>query len=483
MQFMRSSYSSDLVMNNADGGVQGREIPGPASPSSLRQISFVSTSTGHKFPSTPLSPPHVHAELPPHRVESAHPPENPTVPHAIVVSGLEHASRLSQWALVRVLSENRLVLDGGEDSDQDDAPNGPDGVWNLPDNFILVYVCAIDPHERPGIHHSLLDKFAMSTTVTLQPATRNTVKAYRTHSGSCSTHCQSFRSSPSLTAMPLPIISPRPMYPGAHSPPNIRNPSPSLIRPPLTPLIPRPSSTPFMMDADPPPGLLPPTILPMLRTMFASKSQLQISPHLLLYAADLFSAVRHHPQLEGTLLTTRSHTDALDLSRAARLLGIDLTGMEMIKLKLEENAVGCHGGGMRHRSESETVDGTSNIEYGERMSDVYSGISSGMGLLSPFGDVDSRRSYEVRSPSFLTESAVSAREGDDEGESDVLDVSEADIARIVPRVVSHRVRVRDGPQDEVLASLVFGAVPPTIPPEAWTRSSVKDIIISILAEV
>jgi len=38
-----------------------------------------------------------------------------------------------------------------------------------------------------------------------------------------------------------------------------------------------------------------------------------------------------------------------------------------------------------------------------------------------------------------------------------LDISEVDIARIIPRVVSHRVGLRVGPQDEVLGSLVFGA--------------------------
>jgi hypothetical protein len=39
----------------------------------------------------------------------------------------------------------------------------------------------------------------------------------------------------------------------------------------------------------------------------------------------------------------------------------------------------------------------------------------------------------------------------------MFDVSEADVARIMSRVVSHRVRMRDGWMDDVLAGAVWGA--------------------------
>jgi hypothetical protein len=73
-----------------------------------------------------------------------------------------------------------------------------------------------------------------------------------------------------------------------------------------------------------------------------------------------------------------------------------------------------------------------------------------------------------------------------------LDVSEADIARIVARVFSHRLRVRD--EEEILGSLVYSAVGSCVACEArdegddqteqntWERSTVKDILVEILAE-
>jgi len=77
---------------------------------------------------------------------------------------------------------------------------------------------------------------------------------------------------------------------------------------------------------------------------------------------------------------------------------------------------------------------------------------------------------------------------------EILDVSEADIARIVPRVLSHRLRVRDGPADEIMGSLMHSAVGSCAACEGgneeddekqstWERRMVKDILVKILAEV
>ena len=78
---------------------------------------------------------------------------------------------------------------------------------------------------------------------------------------------------------------------------------------------------------------------------------------------------------------------------------------------------------------------------------------------------------------------------------EVLDVSEADIARIVPRVLSHRLRVRDGPEDEIMGNLIHSAVGSCATCEVgdeeddvkkqstWERRMVKDILVRILAEI
>jgi hypothetical protein len=63
----------------------------------------------------------------------------------------------------------------------------------------------------------------------------------------------------------------------------------------------------------------------------------------------------------------------------------------------------------------------------------------------------------------------------------VLDISEADVARIIPRVLSHRLRVLDGPEDEALASAMFSVVGKKA--RQWERSTVKDILVQILSEV
>jgi hypothetical protein len=68
----------------------------------------------------------------------------------LVISGLENASVASQRGLSRALAEKRVVL---EDEDGDEAY---DEVWNLPEGFIMVYVCPIDPRERPAIHKTLV---------------------------------------------------------------------------------------------------------------------------------------------------------------------------------------------------------------------------------------------------------------------------------------------------------------------------------------
>jgi hypothetical protein len=69
------------------------------------------------------------------------------------------------------------------------------------------------------------------------------------------------------------------------------------------------------------------------------------------------------------------------------------------------------------------------------------------------------------------------------------DVSEVDVAKVVPRVVSHRLRVRDGPEDETMASVVFMATIPRVPTSVehmdgvWRRRTVKEIFVKLMTQV
>ena len=69
-----------------------------------------------------------------------------TLPSALVITGLEDAGVRSQRAFLKVLPEKRVILEDDEG----------EWVWNLPEGFIVVYVCVADPKERPAIHKSLV---------------------------------------------------------------------------------------------------------------------------------------------------------------------------------------------------------------------------------------------------------------------------------------------------------------------------------------
>jgi hypothetical protein len=205
-----------------------------------------------------------------------------------------------------------------------------------------------------------------------------------------------------------------------------------------------PSSPHPLIPPEPPQRLLPPTLLPELRRLFY---EVHMQSGLDLYIVNLFAAARHHPELDGTLLTARARKDVDSLVRAGRVVGGDLTGVEVIKALAEIRA-----------REEET-------ESGERGDDRTGDETTTMN----------------RVPSIMSTAGY-----------EELDVSEADIARIVPRVISHRVRVRDGLEDEILASVVYSAVRGPQGSEEtwdqgrrprWERSTVKDIVIRILSEV
>jgi len=80
-----------------------------------------------------------------------------SLPKAVVITGLEYAGNPAQRALLQALSDQSFVL-------EDD----PDTVWRLPPDFMVVYVCANDPWERPKIHPSLVNPFSSITRIPAQ---------------------------------------------------------------------------------------------------------------------------------------------------------------------------------------------------------------------------------------------------------------------------------------------------------------------------
>ena len=176
-----------------------------------------------------------------------------------------------------------------------------------------------------------------------------------------------------------------------------------------------------------------------------------LHPSLTLYMNDLFTAARHHHELDGTLLTTRAHKDAVALVRAQRLLCGDSTSTQLIrsaKTKTPEDS--------RTRAD-EAYDDMKTI----RVSLDKSNTPGGKGK-------------EVDGDSFFWQPR----------ERDVrMDVSEVDVARIVPRVISHRLRVREGPDHEIFSSVMYPAASPSLQEKGGGhRKTVKEIIVKILSD-
>ncbi|KAJ6500188.1 hypothetical protein C8R47DRAFT_1110790 [Mycena vitilis] len=367
-------------------------------------------------------------------------------PRAVVLSGLENATLPSQRALSKALAEKRVVL---EDEDGDEAY---DEVWNLPEGFLMVFVYPIDAHERPVINKTLLDKFAMSATV----VPHHTIRALL---ASPSRGSASYRNSPALHSSPLPQ-SPTP----THSPKFLSQPLPHHSHS-------LPTSLLHVHHASLQQPILPPALLHHLR---ASYHRTHVSPLLSLYTSDLFSAARQHSQLDATLLTAKSMKDAVALARAGRVIGCDLTGIELVR---DDAAFAAksrkHEPERDHASDSDSPTTPEPVVTGNGHAHRYQAIEVVV------EEVDGQSIHEAAAT--LSEK-MKARE------PEVLEVSEADIARIAPRVMTHRLRVRDGPEDEVLASAMFAAVAASDFQEDSSHSknsriTIKEILIRILAEV
>ncbi|KAF8971211.1 hypothetical protein BDZ97DRAFT_1788340, partial [Flammula alnicola] len=139
----------------------------PAAPSILKpQPIYPQGSSGLSHSHTDPLP------IPDQRRKSASQSVKPLLqlPQALVISGIENATDGTQRSLSQVLAEKRVVLESQKDTASMEG-NGSrfsrslsgmddeDGVWNLPEGFIAIYVCPWNAKERPAIHKSLVCRF------------------------------------------------------------------------------------------------------------------------------------------------------------------------------------------------------------------------------------------------------------------------------------------------------------------------------------
>ncbi|KAG5636322.1 hypothetical protein H0H81_008406 [Sphagnurus paluster] len=463
-----------------------------------------------KLAPEPSSPPLAIASPQPRPFVHAHTEPNLSLqeqgdfPQALVLSGLEHASAAEQTSLARVLIQGQVVLEAvkqeswntpqplqtssrAHDHDLQQkndvlvfnhSPHG--GTWNLPTGFILVYVCPWNPRERPQIHKTLvfildiiwlrhanmfdqLDQFAMSSTILVQQQIR---QAFRTLAFTADLIRSRVHSHPHSNPQTPPPI---------HSPPATQIRTPPVFNRPL-------SGTSHHHRNSHPPPVVPKQLLPreFLQYLQTAAQRAYVSSRLLLYLSDLFSAARHHPQLDGTFLTARSLNDAKAIMRAGRVFGTDLTGGELLR---DPHGISSY----ELASTEDGYDpGDSTGSFQE-----YQDIASGSGSVTIHVQRQTNSLLSLGAyPDTLNQEQTSEEVHDP---ANTLYVSEVDVARIFPRIVTHRLRVRDGAEDEVLAGAIFGA---TFEPQekrptdskaaqyGWdNRPSLKDLLVDILAEV
>ncbi|KAG9101753.1 hypothetical protein FS749_003828 [Ceratobasidium sp. UAMH 11750] len=103
----------------------------------------------------------------PHSFSHRRNPIAPRVPHALVVSHLETASRAVQQTLVDILRTRFITIDSDEDENAETSVGT--GRWGLPADFLLVYVHpgGRNDRERSPIIKPLIDLFGYSLTVVL----------------------------------------------------------------------------------------------------------------------------------------------------------------------------------------------------------------------------------------------------------------------------------------------------------------------------
>jgi hypothetical protein len=187
------------------------------------------------------------------------------------------------------------------------------------------------------------------------------------------------------------------------------------------------------------------------RSPFVSSSlpRVMIHPSLGVYAADLLAQARHHVQLAGGLLSARAHAAWPALARALRVLRGDASGALLVRAALAE-------------VRSVVRDAASGV-------DTYVGAGPGEPVSAGAGEADALLGgATLREEGGWMHISGGKRVGapsehDSAAEQaaieplDVWEVSDEEIRTVLPAVMRHRLRVRDRPEDEVLASLMFQA--------------------------
>lgn len=116
---------------------------------------IMSTFTASNEPSLP----HSYSDPLPSRRKT--PLQSKQLPRALVISGLEYATDLTQRTFANVLFEKQVILESKHNkvaakTNRQIEIDDDDGAWSFPDGFITVYVCPLNARDRPCIHKTLV---------------------------------------------------------------------------------------------------------------------------------------------------------------------------------------------------------------------------------------------------------------------------------------------------------------------------------------
>jgi hypothetical protein len=207
---------------------------------------------------------------------------------------------------------------------------------------------------------------------------------------------------------------------------------------------------------------------PFARSATTQQPVVRIQPSLALYATDLLSMARHFAELDGTLLTRRVHEDLNAYARARRVIRGDGSGTALVRAAVAEvRAV---------------------VREATSMTSLHAAATSGGDTdEGPLGGGTVRESGDwlhVGGKSVLTGDDYSSVFESNAERAEVWEVSDAEMRAAFPAVVRHRVRMRDGPEDEILGSLVFPATKREARPPGTVddRRTVEEVLQDILED-
>jgi len=175
----------------------------------------------------------------------------------------------------------------------------------------------------------------------------------------------------------------------------------------------------------------------------------------------------------------RAREDAEVLVKAQRMLGVDLFGGEAVR-----GGVGVRGklGGGGEKNRLSTMSAFTNESEWEMEMDLEEEEEE--------GEEEEEEGEEEDGEKNKGKARGKTKIKGKRNPPPLLDVSEIDVARIFPRVVSHRLGMREAGEDEVVSSLFFPACfsgvasgLPGLGGEANSKESVKDVLVGILGDV